>query len=174
MAIKKYYYANRARYLALKKSWDDAHRPEISARARVYYQKNKERIKAYARSYQQANRDVSNARTRAWHKAHPAESKANKSNAKHARRALEYATRVDTYGIYLWMKRVKSTPVVTCHWCRETLLGILSVFDHVIPISKGGPHTLENLCVCCGSCNSSKKNRLPSQWSVNGQTFLNL
>lgn len=116
---------------------------------RLYYQKNKERIKAKSRKSHHANKIVNNARTRAWHKAHPAESKANKSNAKHTRRALEYATRVDTYGIYLWMKKVKSTPVVTCHWCQETLLGIIAVFDHVIPITKHGPHVLENLCVCC-------------------------
>ena len=28
--------------------------------------------------------------------------------------------------------------------------------DHVVPRSKGGSHKLENLVLCCGSCNSSK------------------
>lgn len=32
--------------------------------------------------------------------------------------------------------------------------------DHLLPISKGGPHTLSNLLPACHSCNSSKGNRL--------------
>jgi len=139
-----------------------------------YYHKNKAMLKAKSNRYHHSHKVAANERTRQWHKSNPAQSKANKSNAKHTRRAKEYATRVNPYGIYQWMKRVKSTPVVTCHWCGESMLGILAVFDHVIAISKGGAHTLENLCVSCGSCNSSKKDKLPHQWSVYGQSFLSL
>jgi hypothetical protein len=36
--------------------------------------------------------------------------------------------------------------------------------DHVIPQSRGGPHTVENLATCCKSCNSSKRDRTPQEW----------
>lgn len=36
--------------------------------------------------------------------------------------------------------------------------------DHVIPTSRGGKTELSNLTVACKSCNSSKKNRLVSEW----------
>ena len=32
--------------------------------------------------------------------------------------------------------------------------------DHIVPLEKGGPHTLVNVTPACGSCNQSKKNRL--------------
>lgn len=31
--------------------------------------------------------------------------------------------------------------------------------DHIIPISRGGNHSIENLKLACRSCNASKKNR---------------
>jgi 5-methylcytosine-specific restriction endonuclease McrA len=35
-------------------------------------------------------------------------------------------------------------------------------FDHVIPRSKGGRHTIENMVVCCGPCNLAKSDRILS------------
>lgn len=37
-------------------------------------------------------------------------------------------------------------------------------WDHLIPISKKGPDTAENLVLCCRSCNSSKGNRGLYAW----------
>ncbi len=35
--------------------------------------------------------------------------------------------------------------------------------DHVVPLSKGGKHTIDNLAVICFSCNSLKGNRSPHE-----------
>lgn len=37
-------------------------------------------------------------------------------------------------------------------------------FDHVIPLSRGGPTSEENLTVACKSCNSAKRDRTPNEW----------
>ena len=36
----------------------------------------------------------------------------------------------------------------------------LSTVDHIIPISKGGPHTWENVRNCCLKCNITKHDRI--------------
>ena len=39
--------------------------------------------------------------------------------------------------------------------------------DHIIPKSRGGLNTLENLTVACSACNWSKGNKLLSEWRQN-------
>lgn len=36
--------------------------------------------------------------------------------------------------------------------------------DHIIPRSRGGPSTLDNLATACPACNKSKKDRTPEEW----------
>jgi 5-methylcytosine-specific restriction endonuclease McrA len=45
----------------------------------------------------------------------------------------------------------------TCQYCGAPAENV----DHVIPRSKGGEHTWENVVAACRRCNSSKENRLP-------------
>jgi 5-methylcytosine-specific restriction endonuclease McrA len=35
--------------------------------------------------------------------------------------------------------------------------------DHIIPKSRGGPDTYQNLCCSCATCNDRKKNRTPDE-----------
>lgn len=169
---KNYYYSNREELLRKKREYDAAHREQNNLREKQRYQSNKERIKARSSAYHYAHKAEANARTRAWHKAHPAESAAAKSHSRAKRRALEYATRIDEYGIRQWMKEVRSREFARCHWCGTKVVGKRIVFDHVIPLSKGGTHTIGNLCACCRTCNSMKKDRELIYWIRNGQTFL--
>jgi hypothetical protein len=36
--------------------------------------------------------------------------------------------------------------------------------DHILPVSRGGNHTKDNIVPCCKSCNSSKKNKKLDEW----------
>lgn len=44
-----------------------------------------------------------------------------------------------------------------CAYCRR--YPILLTQDHIVPLSKGGQHTVENVLPACKSCNSSKFDR---------------
>ena len=48
----------------------------------------------------------------------------------------------------------------TCQYCgaKEKL-----TLDHVIPISKGGPSSWENVVTACSPCNSKKGNKTPAE-----------
>jgi 5-methylcytosine-specific restriction endonuclease McrA len=52
----------------------------------------------------------------------------------------------------------------TCHYCGIELNNLILNIDHFIPLSKGGPHTINNLVVSCKNCNLRKGNKLPEEW----------
>jgi 5-methylcytosine-specific restriction endonuclease McrA len=56
-------------------------------------------------------------------------------------------------------KAVLARDELTCQYCG----GKAENIDHVMPRSKGGTHTWENVVACCKRCNSRKENRLPAE-----------
>lgn len=55
----------------------------------------------------------------------------------------------------------------TCRYCGER--GKKLECDHVIPVSRGGLHTANNLVTACFTCNRSKSSKLISEWSGHGR-----
>ena len=62
-----------------------------------------------------------------------------------------------------------------CTYCkRDTLKGsrcrindpLTRTWDHVIPLSRGGPDTKENRVLACLRCNSIKGNMMPDEWAA--------
>ncbi|MGA3129532.1 MAG: HNH endonuclease [Terracidiphilus sp.] len=51
----------------------------------------------------------------------------------------------------------------TCQYCGEALPPGELTLDHVVPRSRGGNSTWENLVACCHECNRKKGNRLLSE-----------
>lgn len=52
----------------------------------------------------------------------------------------------------------------TCHLCGKKPLRHLIELDHLVPLSKGGNHTADNLRVSCRRCNRVRNDgRLPAQ-----------
>ena len=51
----------------------------------------------------------------------------------------------------------------TCQYCGESLPPSELTLDHVVPRSRGGNSTWENLVACCHACNRRKGNRLLSE-----------
>lgn len=50
----------------------------------------------------------------------------------------------------------------TCHYCGDRHQNMCA--DHVVPLSRGGTNERDNLVCCCIPCNSSKADRLLSEW----------
>ncbi len=51
---------------------------------------------------------------------------------------------------------------LVCRYCRTELVDAL--IDHILPASRGGTNDLDNLCVCCRKCNTSKQDKTLSEW----------
>jgi hypothetical protein len=119
----------------------------------------------------------------AWNECYPdseknkAERRA-KADAKRRRRAELAAARppVEPFGEVRYdgrlierewwplRQRVLERDNFTCVYCGEGEDFALLCADHVVPLSRGGTNDEDNLVCACKPCNSSKNNRLLSEW----------
>ena len=104
-------------------------------------------IKAYTKRYHELNPHV--------HKAAKARRKARLYNA----------TVGDVSLIAKWEKSWKRKRTVTCFWCNEMFNPKSCHTDHISPISKGGAHAVENLCISCAPCNLRKQAKTTDDWN---------
>jgi len=74
-------------------------------------------------------------------------------------RLLEYR-RIPMQARSLSRKNILTRDRYTCQYCHRTFSTNELTLDHVIPRSRGGSSTWENLVACCHPCNRRKGNRL--------------
>ena len=65
----------------------------------------------------------------------------------------KYVKRLTTGKIYkITTDEIIALQESACYLCGKTAKGI----DHIVPLSKGGNHSIGNLAPCCINCNSKK------------------
>src|SRR5579863_6883525 len=74
-------------------------------------------------------------------------------------RLLEYR-RIPHQSRALSRKNILLRDRNTCQYCATVLPASELTLDHVVPRSRGGLSTWENLVACCHSCNRSKGNQM--------------
>ena len=57
-----------------------------------------------------------------------------------------------------------------CQYCQKIVTVSNATIDHVIPKSRGGQHTWENLVIACSKCNGKKANRLLTECNMKLQS----
>jgi 5-methylcytosine-specific restriction endonuclease McrA len=77
-------------------------------------------------------------------------------------RLLEYR-RIPHQTRALSRKNILMRDRFTCQYCLKTLPSGELTLDHVIPRSRAGESTWENLVTCCNPCNNRKGNRTPEE-----------
>lgn len=93
-------------------------------------------------------------RTLEWHRANPAAV----ARLKVIRRGV-----VDAGGVTERdLARLFTRQAGRCAYCDAPM--VPPSLDHVIPVTRGGTHTIGNLVYVCRSCNSSKSDRLLVEW----------
>ena len=158
-ANRRYREENHEAMMAYKRQWDYANRERIREKDKLRYrefgrrgerksypayyaewrEKNAERIKAYRVS--ERGRQVS----------------AEATARRRSRLRGVLVEKVDRLALY-------ERDGGRCHLCDRKVPRHAFHLDHLIPLSKGGPHTAQNLRVAHPSCNVRRKDgKLPAQ-----------
>lgn len=125
------------------------HGEAARTRHRGWLAANQDRV----REYRQLNREARSAYNAEWRKANP-EKVREKSSRRRAQLRDNGVWTVSDRDLL----RLYASPCAACG-SREDIQA-----DHIIPVTRGGRHSIGNLQPLCGSCNKSKMNRLPVEW----------
>ena len=118
-----------------------------NASSTQWQKNNLEKNREYSRKYYWANREARNLRDKG-RKRNPEVGR----QSQHRRRARKIGNGVFKI-IPKDLQRLKRTPCQECGTMKKLTI------DHVVPISKGGTHSIGNLQSLCIHCNSSKNNK---------------
>jgi hypothetical protein len=81
----------------------------------------------------------------------------------HEWRARKYKVQIDNVKpsqiLALYEKQEKK-----CAYCANVLTKTIEI-DHIKPLARRGPHSIENICVCCKKCNETKGDKTPEEWT---------
>jgi 5-methylcytosine-specific restriction endonuclease McrA len=141
---------NKDRVAELNRQFYETNRAERLEYHRQYRQENKSRIKQLMNKFRRERPDYHRNYMRQWAQANPAKIQAYD----HARRAFKMGLS-DTFSAEEW-KDLKARYNYTCLRCGRQEPEIKLTADHVVPISKGGAGTINNIQPLCKPCNSAK------------------
>lgn len=133
-----------------------AHRARVS---KSYY-KHAEKRRAVRLSYRANHLEEERARDRQWRLKYPeryALARIRAAQRRAEERARAYGVALEDVDYFAILERDGRQ----CHICGTAIeKGWLS-FDHITPLSKGGPHNVDNVAVAHYECNRRKNNSEP-------------
>ncbi len=168
--------------------WKKRNPEKVKAQFRNWKSRNEERRKAYKLAYYTENREAireydrlrylrpeniakrelfkiiewKRAYMQTWLKAHPEQGRLNHARRKARKRANGIG---NTKLIAKWIRGWQFLKRVKCYWCGKRFSPRNCHSDHIISLSKGGAHSVENLCVSCRTCNMRKHDKPLKIWN---------
>lgn len=135
---------------AYYQQWRASHKEELRAYDADRYERTKEQQAEYHKAYYAANRLAF------IHRAN-----------NRLRKLRERGTFTQADIDYLYVSQAGK-----CTGCRKSLDNKFEI-DHVMPVSRGGMNTADNLQLLCRSCNRKKRDMHPDDWAARiGKLFV--
>lgn len=138
---------------------------------RDYYARNKEKARQQGIAYREAHEQEERERHQRYYAEHKADyltratcfrrtlrGKLVFRSKAHRRRAAERDSDISAQDLLDLFSRQSY-----CAYCHRPFSSELpATIDHVVPLSKGGKHVIENIVLACKPCNSAKFNHMPT------------
>lgn len=89
--------------------------------------------------------------------------------AKERRRRKQAARKIRTQGGDATTGIIRDAKIAAthCRYCRLELRDAADkTTDHILPLCRGGAHSMANIVICCKDCNQSKGTKTIWEWSV--------
>lgn len=162
---RRYYYSEKGQKVKkeYRVAYLDAHKddPEWRDHMRSLWKKynRQERYKGLQATYWQTEKGKKvKAKKDARYQRTPLGRMAKKRTEK--RRKYNLASTENTLTLSEW-EEIKARYDYRCAYCLKKPRRL--EMDHIIPLSKGGTHTKENIVPACRTCNAKKGNKLPTE-----------
>jgi 5-methylcytosine-specific restriction endonuclease McrA len=165
---RRRYYRHKDRKLEYAAQYRAKNIEVIKQRKRDYQIKRQEHLQHYLSDYYEQNKEQIKKRAREYYQRN----KARYFAAGIKRRALQIKASGNLKALRYFVKQVQSKAFAFCYYCQTKVRTTEIHFDHMIPLSKGGEHSVDNICVSCATCNLKKHSRSVSEWRRKGQQLL--
>lgn len=139
-----------------------ANKEKESANKKAWATKNAEKKRAYDLAWQKANPDRCKSNRIAWESKNP-EKVRSKDAMRRIRKCAKDSEKFDPFEVF-------ERDEWKCYLCgqqtlkskRGTTHNLAPELDHIIPLSRGGPHTRANSACSCRGCNGKKGSKVIS------------
>lgn len=149
---------NRERERETKRQWHLKNREKQLERSRQYHAEHKEEIAERHRRNRKVNIEREQESSRRWQQANPDKVRAYSRNRRAKLRDADGEhTPEEILELYAGQDG-------KCWYCGVDVGDKYDV-DHFIPLSKGGSNDIGNLRIACPTCNRTKHNKDPHEWS---------
>lgn len=138
----------------IQKRYNHKNADKVRSRRKSYLQRNSQKIAKREKEYRENNRDKVLAAQKNWRLRNP-EAFRQYNNLRRARRLANKSYRVTKKEIL----KLLSRPCLYCGFKSEHI-------DHILPLSRGGSHSIGNLVGACSKCNLSKRNKTVMEWRL--------
>jgi 5-methylcytosine-specific restriction endonuclease McrA len=161
----RYYYRHRER-----------DRERLRPKRRAYYQRPevKKRIAEQSKAWHKNNPEKVREKSKRWALKNRHKIRIYAASGTQKRRAFKLGNTINPVAINKFVRGIRATKQVACYYCKNKTAGKTAHIDHIVPLSKGGAHSVTNLCASCPSCNQHKHDKLIQDWMRLGQQVLAL
>ena len=153
-ANKEYVKNNADVVASRKKLYYENNKDHANAQKKIYYENNKEKFKDARRVYVQKNKELIAQKRREYYATERGKEVIDSGRTKRRKNIGQIfnVTEKD-------LQRIRSNGCVVCADSNVTI-------DHIVPVVKGGNHSIGNLQGLCRSHNSSKGSKFMMEWRV--------
>ena len=151
-----------ARAALYKREWRLKNRDRVLEQQRQWRDRNRERERLRAAKFRAGSPEASREISRRYNRIHP---DIARLRTRRRRARIIGATIGNGVAIATWETKWRRKSSVKCFWCCQKFPPSACHSDHIVPLTRGGTHSVENLTIACAGCNQRKYNKLPNEWS---------